>query len=74
MCGTILNERAQRLERTSIIPLTAEESNSIAVLKQMDIFERVLGEMLKDRVKGLNAGKDAMKMMDEQGARNEHVP
>ena len=59
MCGTVLTERGTRMDRTSIYPLTAEDKNSDPVRKRKEIFEKVLAEKLKGRVKSMKDGKDA---------------
>ena len=42
MCGTVLTERAQMLDRTSIIPLTEVEKNMDSVRRAKHVFEQVL--------------------------------
>ena len=66
MCGTVLTEKASWVDRTSIIPLSVEDENSLPVKKMQMIFEEVLKEKLKDRILGLKAGKDAVKMSQEE--------
>ena len=79
LCGTVLTERGTRLERTSIIPLSVEDNNSDPVKKRKEIFEKVLAEKLKDRIKAMDAGKSPA-ALDQQESKwldeytPEHVP
>ena len=59
MCGTVLTERAQTLDRTSIIPLTEVEKNMDSVRRAKHIFEQVLAAKLKDRMNAIRGGKPA---------------
>ena len=58
MSGVVMTERATRLDRTSIIPLTVEDQNSEPIKKTKEEFESVLKSKLKDRIESLTAGKD----------------
>ena len=53
-----MTERATRLDRTSIIPLTVEDQNSEPIRKMKEEFESILKSKLKDRIESLTAGKD----------------
>ena len=66
LCGTVLTERGQRLERTSIIPLSVEDNNSEGVKARKKIFEKVLAAKLKDRIQAMKNGKDAAQLDDEE--------
>jgi hypothetical protein len=65
MCGTVMNSKGSRMDRTSIIPLTVEDNNSDVVKKMKEVFEETLKVKLKERVKGLAAGMDSLEL-DEQ--------
>ena len=65
MCGIVLTERGTRLDRTSIIPLSVEDKNSDPVKKRKEVFEKVLAEKLKDRIKAMDDGKSAA-ALDQQ--------
>ena len=65
MCGTVMNSKGNRLDRTSIIPLTVEDNNSDIVKGMKEKFEATLKVKLKDRVRGLAAGMDSLEL-DEQ--------
>ena len=58
MSGVVMTERATRLDRTSIIPLTVEDQNSEPIKKMKEEFESILKSKLKDRIESLTAGKD----------------
>ena len=49
MTGSVLTERGQVIQRTSIIPLSPEEVHLEATKKQKEIFEKVLIKKLGDR-------------------------
>ena len=74
MCGTVLTERGQRLDRTSIIPLSDEDKNSEGVKMRKQIFEKVLATKLKDIIKAMRDGEDPAKLddMEEKAWRLEH--
>ena len=74
MCGTILTEKATRLQRTSIIPLSDEDNNSEAIDEMKAKYEKVLAEKLKHRVAGLKAGKEPAKLDEEAMATPDMVP
>jgi hypothetical protein len=65
MCSTVFTEKAQRLNRTSIVPLKVVELNDPDVQAAMRKWEETLASMLKERVKGLKEGKDPIQMDDE---------
>ena len=75
MCGTVLTEKAKWVDRSSIIPLSVEDENSIPVQKQKKIFEGSLEEKLKEKIKGLQIGKEdkppGHQHEDEQAANDE---
>ena len=58
MCGTVLTEIGTRLERTSIIPLSAADKNDDSVKNRQGIFTEVLKSKLKHRVKSMKEGKE----------------
>ena len=65
MCGVVLTEKGTRLDRTSIIPLTVEDRNNEAINKMKLKFESLLETKLKEWIKGLKSGKDALALDDE---------
>ena len=65
MCGTVMNEKGNRLNRTSIMPLSQLDWNSEPVRKRMEIFEAALTDKLKHRIKSMKDGKPAA-MLDEE--------
>ena len=62
MSGVVKTERATRLDRTSIIPLTVEDQNSEPIKKMKEEFEPILKSKLKDRIESLSAGKDTTEL------------
>ena len=61
MSGVVMTERATRLDKTSIIPLTIEDQNSEPVRKMKEEFESILKSKLKDRIESLTAGKGSFR-------------
>jgi predicted nucleotidyltransferase len=74
VCSMVLTEKAQRLDRTSIVPLTVEEFNDHDVQAAMRKWEETLASMLKERVKGLKEGKEPVQMDDEWTSTPDTVP
>ena len=65
MCSTVFTEKAQCLNRTSIVPLSVEDLNDPNVQAAMRKWEETLASVLKERVKGLKEGKNPVHMDDE---------
>jgi hypothetical protein len=74
MCSTVFTEKAQRLNRTSIVPLTVVELNDPDVQAAMRKWEETLASAMKERVKGLKEGKDPIQMDDEWNLTPDTVP
>ena len=68
MCGVVMDERANRLDRTSIIPLSIEDKNSEPVKRMKSVFSRVLADKLKDRIAGIKAGKPPEEIDEQEEA------
>ena len=74
MCSTVFTEKAQRLDRTSVRPLTVAELNDPDVQAAMRKWEETLASVLKERVKGLKEGKDPVEMDNEWNLTPDTVP
>ena len=66
LCGLVMTEKATVLERTSIIPLTAQDNNEDGTIKLKQVFEDTLKLKLNDRMEGIKAGKDPADLDDDQ--------
>ena len=56
MCGMVLTEKSQVLDRTTIHPLSPAEKNSEVVQKMRSIYGSVLAAKLKHRVAAMDEG------------------
>ena len=66
MCGTVLTEKATRLDRTSIFPLSVADKNSQEVIKMKEQFQIKLKDKLKARIAAMKDGRDPLDLeMDE---------
>ena len=66
MCGKVLTEKAERIHRTSIIPLSMEDQNSEAVKQRKKVFTDVLEAKLRDRIKAIKGSKTAKQLEREE--------
>ena len=58
MCGSVINEKAEVVERTSIIPLSVEDENNEAIAKMKKIFDEVMKIKLKVKMVDINKGEE----------------
>ena len=73
MCGVVLTERGTTVDRTSIIPLSVEDMNSEPVKKMKEVYTQVLASKLKHRMAGINAGKPAVELDEEEEAKAKRI-
>ena len=72
LCYAVLTEKGRILHRTSVIPLSREERNSLDVVQQKKEFTKELSERLGDRAKGISVETDITDSSAEGGIeRNE---
>jgi hypothetical protein len=55
MCSKILTAKGKEISRTSVLPLSLEDKNSIPVQQQINKFDQALKKVSGDRAAGLPA-------------------
>ena len=79
MCGMVMTERGQVLNRTSIFPLSVEDLNNPAIEDRKSAFTGILEAKLKDKAQAIHGAKtpEQMKRLRQKWRSEEtpvHVP